>query len=234
MEDTMSGIRSSQPLQACKRANSVLFYELTCHRYVFTTIFRRLFWNECSPWILRSFNRLTLLIILSYASDCRALITWTRNPTNIVTNWRETTGQISPEVLHTALNIALFPPLFFFSGLFYTDVLSTCVVLRMYKLYLDRRGAHENSANGLFWLYPTGIIALTMRQTNIFWVAIFFGALELVRTIESNAAKNDDNVQIPVTWQETLAFKFKKYSQGKIHDIYLQNAGLSGNISDLL
>ncbi len=104
----------------------------------------------------------------------------------------------------------------------------------MYKLYLDRRGARENSANGLFWLYPTGIIALTMRQTNIFWVAIFFGALELVRTIESNAAKNDDNVQIPVTWQETLAFKFKKYSQGKIHDIYLQNAGLSGNISDLL
>jgi hypothetical protein len=134
-------------------------------------------------------------------------------------------------MLHTALNIALFPPLFFFSGLFYTDVLSTCVVLRTYRLYLEREGAYKHSANGLLWLFPTGIIALTMRQTNIFWVAVFLGALEAIRTIKSDAADVDVKGDVPGTWQQTVAAKFKQYSRGKIHDPIIRDAGLEGKRS---
>lgn len=197
--------------------------------YVFATIFVKVYRAfQCSPMDLRLFNATTIIMILSYASDCRALITWSwkQTPATAIATWRKQKKPTSPEMLHTAFNVALFPPLFFFSGLFYTDVLSTCVVLRVYRLYLERQGAYEHSAKGLLWLYPTGIVALTMRQTNIFWIAVFLGALEVVRTIKSDATKPNGKVDIPRTWQETAVSKFNQYSRGEIHDLILRDAGL--------
>lgn len=134
---------------------------------------------------------------------------------------------MSPEMLHTGINIALFPLLFFFSGLYYTDVLSTCVVLRMYHLFLERKGAYSNSAAGLIWMYPSGLAALAMRQTNIFWVAVFMGALEMVRTIKAN--KQDLSGQpTPQTWRDMAIAKFQRFSRGDIHDIRLKDAGVHG------
>jgi alpha-1,2-glucosyltransferase len=134
-------------------------------------------------------------------------------------------------MLHTAFNIALFPLLFFFSGLYYTDVLSTCVVLAMYRLFLDRKGARANSAAGLVWLYPVGLVALSMRQTNIFWVAVFMGTLEAVRTIKANKQELSSGRPIPTTWKEMAVDKFEQYSQGNIHDIALKDAGVIGKSS---
>ncbi|KAJ4357655.1 glucosyltransferase [Didymosphaeria variabile] len=84
---------------------------------------------------------------------------------------------------HTALNTSLFPPLFFFSGLYYTDVLSTLVVLAAYYTYLSQRGSTNYLVSG--WLtINVGVIALLFRQTNIFWVAVFPAGLTVVDTLK--------------------------------------------------
>lgn len=75
---------------------------------------------------------------------------------------------------HTAVNICLFPPLFFFYGLYYTDILSAFSVLYAYKFHL------KDQQNKVIF---AGLASLLFRQTNIFWVAVFFGGLQLCRTV---------------------------------------------------
>jgi alpha-1,2-glucosyltransferase len=167
---------------------------------------------------------------MSYASDCRSLITciWKPNPAIHISKWIGAGKPVSPNALHTALNIALFPLLFFFSGLFYTDVLSTCIVLRMYRLFLERKGAYTNSHEALVWMYFTGIVALTMRQTNIFWISVFLGGLELVRTIKITQIASVEVPPTPGNWKEVVSVKIKEYSQGEIHDIPIRDASVHG------
>jgi alpha-1,2-glucosyltransferase len=181
--------------------------------YAFATIFGNLGGiRNCDVFTLRLFNTLVLVLTMSYASSCRGLINRLSNASAL---------KISPDTLHTAFNIALFPPLFFFSGLFYTDVLSTCLVLRMYKLFLQReRGV---------WLYVAGILALTMRQTNIFWVAVYMGGLEVVRTLQDIQPSPLKETSEPKTWKETVISTFRRYARGEIHDIPLQDAEIHGS-----
>lgn len=230
---TMSGIRSSLPLPDCMTPRSYFSTSiLTLNSYVFATLFSKMFRSFwCSTYTLRLFNVFALITTMSYASDCRSLIvrTWKPNAALHVSKWIGAGKPISPDVLHTSLNIALFPLLFFFSGLFYTDVLSTCIVLRMYRLFLERKGAYTNSHEGLVWLYFTGIVALTMRQTNIFWVSVFMGGLELVRTIKITQTASEDIRPISGDWRDIAISRFNEYSHGEIHDIPLEHAGVQGN-----
>lgn len=78
------------------------------------------------------------------------------------------------ELNHCVFNICLFPPLFFFYSLYYTDVISALSVLMAYRL-------HSQSANKAFLL--VSLASLSLRQTNIFWVSVFLGGLELCRTL---------------------------------------------------
>lgn len=78
------------------------------------------------------------------------------------------------ELDHVTLSICLFPPLFFFYGLYYTDVLSAGSVLLAYYFFLHRQ------TTGLLL---AGLSSLLFRQTNIFWIAIFLGGLEVVRSL---------------------------------------------------
>ncbi|KAL8788063.1 MAG: hypothetical protein Q9195_007477 [Heterodermia aff. obscurata] len=88
----------------------------------------------------------------------------------------KTKGRLAKTPLgHTVLNICLFPPLFFFYALYYTDVSSTLSVLCVYYCYLQ---GHRRS------LVVAGLVSLWFRQTNIFWIAIFTGGLELVRSLK--------------------------------------------------
>ena len=199
--------------------------------YVLSALFSNgLHEEDCTAYRLRSANGLALLYLLAYVIDIRGLTTITsqRDHKAAVSKWMNGGRPISADMLHTGLNIALFPLLFFFSGLYYTDALSTCVVLRMYSLFLERKGAYTNSAQGLFWLYPTGLVALTMRQTNIFWVAVFMGALEAVRTIKANKQIALSGQPVPRTLKEVVIAKFQQYSHGSIHDIALKDAGVHG------
>lgn len=75
---------------------------------------------------------------------------------------------------HTAVNIALFPLLFFFAGLYYTDVYSTIFVLASYMFWLQGRTWYSAAMScGGLWF----------RQTNVLWTA-FLMVLEGVRALE--------------------------------------------------
>lgn len=200
------------------------------NRYGFAVAFIRTAPNAvCSVDKLRLFNVFALLFTMIYACDCRSLISLLRSPAKARKNLKEEI--VSADTLHTAMNIALFPPLFFFSGLFYTDVISTAVVLRTYKLFLGRRGVAENNGRGLVWVYVSGVVALTMRQTNIFWVAVFMGGLEAVRTVKANASSTTEPA--PKTLQEQVVSALKQWTRGQIHDIPLNQAGIHGKSSVL-
>ncbi|PBP18436.1 putative alpha-1,2 glucosyltransferase alg10 [Diplocarpon rosae] len=208
--------------------------------YIFASAYAKaVAYGKCTPSVLRSFNVFALIMVFAYASDCRALLSRTRqraprvdaaNSTFQTHIWSDGSKRLSPSEIHTALNIALFPLLFFFSSLFYTDILSTCLVLRMYRLFLERKWACNNSGEGLVWLYLTGVVALWMRQTNIFWVAVFMGGLELVRTIEANQTLSPDTEVAPHSGKEISISYYSRCRRGKIHDISLKNAGLHASL----
>lgn len=65
-----------------------------------------------------------------------------------------------------------------------------------------------------------------MRQTNIFWAAIFLGALEVVRTfkpVETVSSSNDSK-----SWKGVATATFQQYQKGEIHDLPLCEAELYG------
>lgn len=102
---------------------------------------------------------------------------------------------------HDVFNICLFPPLFFFYGLYYTDVISTLFVLCAHRLESDTGGGNS------FLFVATGLISLFMRQTNIFWVSIFCGGLKVCRrlTIGRSGVEYPENASffdvIQRSWQ---------------------------------
>lgn len=75
------------------------------------------------------------------------------------------------KILLSALNISTFPVLYFFSFLYYTDALSTSMILLMYALHLQSK--HQLSA-------AIGFFSVLVRQTNIIWV--FYVACETILT----------------------------------------------------
>ena len=109
----------------------------------------------------------------------------------------------------TVLNICLFPPLFFFSGLYYTDLPALFLVLEAYinDIARSRESGKEGGGDGgsdasatsgdssrqpylaglASWRHArflvSGILALSCRQTNIFWVAVFLGGVRVIRTL---------------------------------------------------
>ena len=78
------------------------------------------------------------------------------------------------ELNHALFNICIFPPLFFFYGLFYTDIISAHSVIMAYQAFFSGKTKR---------LVAIGLASLLFRQTNIFWVSIFLGGLEVSRTL---------------------------------------------------
>ncbi|KAH8691341.1 putative glucosyltransferase [Talaromyces proteolyticus] len=128
---------------------------------------------------------------------------------------------------HTVLNICLFPPLFFFSGLYYTDVLALLVVVEAYIWDIKRsdvNGPNKTTVGALraqisfqnLVFLVLGLVALIFRQTNIFWVSVFMGGLQVVRTIRQNT-KPCAATKIPF---ELLSKGF----QGELYDPLVEEA----------
>jgi alpha-1,2-glucosyltransferase len=122
---------------------------------------------------------------------------------------------------NTALNIALFPPLFFFSALFYTDVMSTLIVLLSYDVFL--RGKASPGAFSDFSTIIVGLVALCFRQTNIFWVAIFPAGLGVI-----DALKGSDSPSAPSKAMTPREVIQESWSSGYVHDCSVKGAGLQG------
>ncbi|KAJ8119573.1 hypothetical protein O1611_g10581 [Lasiodiplodia mahajangana] len=125
--------------------------------------------------------------------------------------------EISVRDILTGINVALFPVLFFFSGLYYTDPASTLIVLLAYANHLTRVDLKPPSFLNDVYSLALGILALGFRQTNIFWVVIYIGGLEVIHAIKK---LNPSPVKIPEfqTISEQIGFYVWRYSLGDIHD----------------
>lgn len=119
---------------------------------------------------------------------------------------------------HSALNISLFPPLFFFSGLYYTDVVSTLLVLVSYTALLKKQKGSWGLQDEVMSFF-IGILALCFRQTNIFWVAVFPAILAVV-----DALKKDGTIASDVKATDILK---KSWSEGRIYDAPVNNAAIA-------
>jgi alpha-1,2-glucosyltransferase len=136
----------------------------------------------------------------------------------------ETIDTSDPSIIsdaNTALNIALFPPLFFFSALFYTDVMSTLIVLLSYNVLL--KGKASPGAFSDFSTIIVGLVALCFRQTNIFWVAVFPAGLGII-----DALKGSESPSTPSKARTPRDVIQKSWSSGYVHDCSVEDAGLQG------
>ena len=115
---------------------------------------------------------------------------------------------------HEALNLCLFPPLFFFSSLYYTDITSAALLLQTYVEFQAERTTR---------VVIGSLLALCMRQTNIFWTAIYFGSLEALRRLKRRDSGNDFPVGssmervLVVGWQHS-----------RLYDPLVKEAGIKG------
>lgn len=131
--------------------------------------------------LLRETNIYAVLAIAVLVLRCRRLIEVRHKPANA-------NGPQSGSIysVHTAINIALFPVIFFFSGLYYTDLWSTATVFWAYENHLERLAGPTTIRSNLKTV-TLGVAALWMRQTNVFWVVIFFGGVEAVHAVKKRA-----------------------------------------------
>lgn len=124
----------------------------------------------------------------------------------------------------TALNVALFPLVYFFGGLFYTDIWSTVFVLAAYLATL--RG--NRWVSGVFcW------VSLWFRQTNVVWVVFMAGVygvgkLQELQWLESLGEKEETH-----KLKVALFLDPRQWRKIKIHNPPLNQATtFSGNSHD--
>lgn len=164
----------------------------------------------CAAFNLRSINAWCTAFIALTAGLCSSQIELNKS------GRKQPRGPYGYQT-QTALNVALFPVLFFFSGLYYTDVMSTLTVLAAYSNHLLRVNRPRSSVASDIWTLILGILALTMRQTNVFWVVVYMGGLEAVHAVKS-VASNIPKHRITDS-VKTAVWRFKVNSSlGDIHD----------------
>ena len=152
------------------------------------------FWMlaQCTPFSLRSNNLLATLLTALVAAQCRHLV---------AVRAAESQGRPVPRSVSIVsyligLNISLFPVIFFFSALYYTDVVSTLVVLVAYRNHLRRLGSRRPGIASDLWTVVLGVAALFMRQTNVFWVVVYMGGLEAVHVLKSVGPSNGESTNM--------------------------------------
>lgn len=172
----------------------------------------------CTAENLRFTNTIALLVLLYTAFKCLNLIH--------LTTAHGQASQTTWYNIHSAVNICLFPPLFFYSALYYTDVPSTCAVLIAYHSFLDR--GKGNSVARIVDIIVVGTIAMLMRQTNVIWVGIFMAGMEWFRscqTMDYKPFSRFDKDTGVLKWAQTSCIFF---ARGYIHDLPLANATIMG------
>ncbi|KAJ5363085.1 hypothetical protein N7541_003929 [Penicillium brevicompactum] len=135
------------------------------------------------------------------------------------------TRPLGANLSHTVLNICLFPPLFFFSGLYYTDVLALLFTVEAYNWDLKRDSQVSTNGKRNKLLENLGFLAFALsalicRQTNIFWVAVFLGGLQAVRTIR-RSSKNCMSSK----WTNIV----KQSGQNELYDPPVSGASFEGH-----
>lgn len=133
---------------------------------------------------------------------------------------------------HSALNIALFPPLFFFSALYYTDVWSTAFVLLFHVVFLRARRQGAVSWTGHLGILMVGLCSLTFRQTNIFWVSIFPAAMVLVQQLDRGHTAPRSSMLRRVEGFGDSIYSVAKtsYRMEVLFDVPVRDASINGEV----
>ena len=137
---------------------------------------------------------------------------------------RSATGEKSRQVAHlatTSLNICLFPVIFFFTGLYYTDIVAVISFLLLYLLDQKSNGRGlSRDLGGILFLPLVGALSLLCRQTNIFWAVIFLGGMQIVITVRAKSRGTHGKTVRGVIWR---GWKF-----GEVYDSLVEEAYLEG------
>ncbi|KAG8168280.1 hypothetical protein KVR01_003969 [Diaporthe batatas] len=193
--------------------------------YAVSLLIHRALWfmnGTCSETSLRMTNWVAIIVLTFTAADCRRLI-----ETKLAER-RERQPQpssLSFHAIHTGINIGLFPLLFFFSALYYTDVFSTLTVLFAFQNHLERVSTNGKAWRNDLFVILLGVASLFMRQTNVFWVVVFMGGLEAVEAakavpmVETKPPRQDDLMA-------NITYFVWRSSLGEIHDPALSQASL--------
>ncbi|RPA89181.1 hypothetical protein L873DRAFT_1784315 [Choiromyces venosus 120613-1] len=144
----------------CRNAFRTWDPKLTTPAGLYLTTYPLSYLAKCSPALLRSVNAWGVAVLTPV---------FIYNILGYIHPYRRRSERV-----HEAINVALFPLLWFFSGLFYTDVYSTVWVLWSYLAWL--RKSVGCSSITAWW-------ALWFRQTNVLWTG-FFIALEVGRRLK--------------------------------------------------
>ncbi|CAK7211710.1 glucosyltransferase [Sporothrix curviconia] len=183
--------------------------------------------NGCDIWALRGANTVAIMLVALTASACRAAFERQRN-TSTVAAWPGYQSAMSFYALHTGFNVALLPVLFFFSALYYTDVYSTLAVLLAYRLHLFRVSVPALEPLPVWsdiLAVLVGFATLAMRQTNIFWVVVYLGGLEVVQAAKAVRQQPANKAALLAAQDETfdslpnmVRLYLWRYSRGDVHD----------------
>ncbi|KAL7792037.1 glycosyltransferase family 59 protein [Trichoderma ceciliae] len=173
----------------------------------------------CDPKFLRATNAIGIVALSYIALLCRKEIEARLHQAHSSVSIKA----VSQYAMHTAFNIALFPLLFFFSGLYYTDVVSTAAVLAAFLNHLRRVDQDCSSFLSDIVTILVGLCSLAMRQTNVFWVVVFMGGLEAVHAVKSLRPESVTQPRM-TTLSERLLFFVKRWSVGHVHDLPLHMA----------
>lgn len=199
----------------------------TVPRYAVSVLIHRALWfmnGGCSETSLRMTNWVAIIVLIFTAIDCRRLI-----ETQLAerAGGRSRPSSLSFHAIHTGMNIGLFPLLFFFSALYYTDVFSTLMVLFAFQNHLERLGPKGTPwRNDLFVVF-LGVASLFMRQTNVFWVVVFMGGLKAVEAAKDVPAIKPQSPNEGDLLANIRYFAWRS-SLGEIHDPVLNQASLDG------
>ena len=167
--------------------------------------------------LLRSLDGFLLLGSFFLVSRIRSAIfssSEASGPTSIRPRDPESPDACAGSVL--AAIVCFFPPLFFFSGLFYTDILSILLVLAATASHY-RQGPVMASV----W----SLLSLTVRQTNVFWTGVYLAGLETVQGPTSE--KMDPSKKSASLFGIIQSI----WSSGKLFDEDVQDAFIEGSSS---
>jgi alpha-1,2-glucosyltransferase len=122
-------------------------------------------------------------------------------------------------------NIALFPPLFFFSALFYTDLWSVFWVLQTIETSLAPEIDSERGFARTSKIVAFGVISLWFRQTNVFWVALFTAGMDTTRALKTIDARPLTRQLGGHDWLEIFTIS---WNERKVYDPPIEDADFQG------
>ena len=159
-----------------------------------------LWWSRWTPFLslARGSNNISIMVLLV---SLRCVV--------------EPSGRSSPRTAaHAAFNLSLFPPLFFFCALYYTDVPSVLSVVVVYVAFKMERP---------LLVVPLGLVSLLFRQTNIFWVAVYLGGREVLRQLRRG--KERDGFKDDASF---LGLAKASWKHGAVYDPLVREAWFEG------